>query len=71
MSLLLQDGIAAMVQGDLNIRGLPAQVDPEDDDSDFEVTSINNYVVSPRELTQRLYKLQVKPVDYLRTCVPT
>ncbi len=60
--LLLQDGIAAMVQGDLNIRGLPAQVDPdEDDDSDSEVTCINNYVVSPRELTQRLYKLQVKP----------
>jgi hypothetical protein len=57
-----EDGIAAMVQGDLNIRGLPAQVDPdEDDDSDSEVTCINNYVVSPRELTQRLYKLQVKP----------
>jgi hypothetical protein len=51
-----------MVQGDLKIRGLPAQVDPdEDDDSDSEVTCNNNYVVSPRELTQRLYKLQVKP----------
>lgn len=54
------DGVAHVVHGDLNVKGLPANEDSDgDDNSAPEVACINNYAVSPRELTRLLRKLQV------------
>jgi len=57
---LEMDGVAALVHGDLNAVGLPAQLDSYGDDSSAsEVACINSDAVSPRELTRLLLKLQV------------
>ncbi len=56
---LEMDGVAALVHGDLNAVGLPAQLDSYGDDSSAsEVACINSDAVSPRELTRLLLKLQ-------------
>jgi hypothetical protein len=56
-----------MLQEDLALTGLPAHIEEEsddDDDDDYsapaEPVYMNNYAVSPRELTRLLHKLQVQ-----------
>ncbi|XP_073389128.1 uncharacterized protein [Physcomitrium patens] len=55
------DGVASVVYGDLEPTGLPAGVE-EDSDDDLSALAqpacLNNYAVSPRELTRLLRKLQ-------------
>ncbi len=62
------DGAPHMLQEDLALTGLPAHIeeesDDDDDDDDYsapaEPVYMNNYAVSPRELTRLLHKLQVQ-----------
>lgn len=57
------EGVASVVHGDLTVTGLPAWVEEESEDDDYsapaEPACVNNYAVSPRELTRLLRKLQV------------
>lgn len=61
------DGVASVVYGDLEPTGLPAGVE-EDSDDDLSALAqpacLNNYAVSPRELTRLLRKLQVGLMFY-------
>jgi hypothetical protein len=66
---LALDGAPHMLQEDLALTGLPAHIeeesdDDDDDDDDYsapaEPVYMNNYAVSPRELTRLLHKLQVQ-----------
>jgi hypothetical protein len=59
------DGAPHMLQEDLALTGLPAHIEEEsDDDNDDDYSApaepvyMNNYAVSPRELTRLLHKLQ-------------
>lgn len=58
------DGVASVVYGDLAPTGLPAKVDEdsEDDSAPAQPACLNNYAVSPRQLTRLLRKLQVCPM---------
>lgn len=55
------DGVASVVYGDLAPTGLPAKVDEDSDDNSApaQPACLNNYAVSPRQLTRLLRKLQV------------
>lgn len=61
------DGVASVLYGDLAPAGLPAGLE-EDSDGDpsgpAQPACLNNYAVSPRELTRLLRKLQVSPKLY-------
>ncbi|XP_073389762.1 uncharacterized protein [Physcomitrium patens] len=62
------DGVVSVVHGDLAPTGLPARVE-ESSDEDLsppaQPACLNNYAVSPRELTRLLHKLQKARQDDL------
>lgn len=64
------DGVASVLYGDLAPAGLPAGLE-EDSDGDpsgpAQPACLNNYAVSPRELTRLLRKLQTARQDELIT----